>query len=164
MGSLKGYLDDSGHEPDPYCDCVVYAGYVAEINEWGNLEARWIRALEEAEVPYLHMKELIQFNPPYEKWRDINGKAEKFLLRLAEVAASCRLTAVGAAVDTKALKGFNARKDFGFRDALGAEEIVLYLRNWIMQDEFGSSIIELEIDKVPKPHKLNQLIADYIGP
>jgi hypothetical protein len=131
MGVLKGYLDDSGDEPDPGCNCVVYAGYVGEIDEWKKLETEWITALAEADLPYLHMKELIWFNAPYDKWRDTSEKAQNFLLHLAKIAGSCKLTAIGAAVDKVALKRFNERKGFSGRDALGAEAVAIYLCNWI---------------------------------
>ena len=142
MGVLKGYLDDSGDEPDPGCNCVVYAGYVGEIDEWKKLETEWITALAEADLPYLHMKELTTRLM-------INGAilAQNFLLHLAKIAGSCKLTAIGAAVDKVALKRFNERKGFSGRDALGAEAVAIYLCNWILQDEFGSSTIELEIVK-----------------
>lgn len=45
MGALRGYFDDSGHEPDPHCNCVVYAGYIGNCAEWTRLEEGWKIAL-----------------------------------------------------------------------------------------------------------------------
>ena len=56
MMILKGYFDDSGDAIDPQHQACSVGGYITNADAWPSFEDDWQKALDEFEVPYLHMK------------------------------------------------------------------------------------------------------------
>lgn len=54
---LKAYIDDSGSADDPQARFLTVAGYVADEHSWECFERQWQAALDEAGIPYVHMRE-----------------------------------------------------------------------------------------------------------
>jgi len=166
MGALRGYFDDSGHEPDPHCNCVVYAGYIGNCAEWTRLEEGWKIALDRAGVPYLHMKELMSidrkppgFVSPYNKWRGNPEAVNSFLLELARIVTGTSLRPIAAAVDKEALARLNTKLGLTKNGLLEAESLAVYACGWLAQDSFGEHIsMEFLVDKIAKPGRLYYLI------
>ena len=61
MAIIRGYFDDSGEEIDPQHKACSLFGYIADGNSWPGFETKWQKALDDAGMPYFHMKEFAHF-------------------------------------------------------------------------------------------------------
>ena len=97
---------------------------MAPIGIWNAFEPRWQAALDEAGLPWLHLKEFGSPTGIYAKW--FNGKHEDekiaFFQSLISVVHDFKLSPIGATVRVDDVKRFN--HEFGLH--LDAYSLALY--------------------------------------
>ena len=130
MAVLKGYLDDSG---DQYKPAMSVAGYVGNIAAWTKFEEGWQSALDLAEIPYFHMKEISDPCKPMHKFygkenADANTRLLTNLVAAIGRASPSRqgFMAVGSVVSRDALARFNRERGRRLRSAVGSFSPVLH--------------------------------------
>jgi len=84
MVMYSTYYDASGSQNLADKPLVV-VGLLSTEEKWLKCEREWDQALEEFEVPYLHMKEFAPGAGPFESWKDDKPRRAEFLERLIKV-------------------------------------------------------------------------------
>jgi hypothetical protein len=79
---LTCYFDDAGGKDHGFTLC---AGWVATLERWSDFEWMWNDLLRVYKLPYFTMKECAQWKGPYEEWRKVPGKRDKFIRTAAMI-------------------------------------------------------------------------------
>lgn len=112
MAIVKAYLDDSGTPEDPQHTFLTVAGYVAEQGQWEEFEEDWLAALDEAKVPYLHMREFS--NRDSEVYRELRADRLRhlnFMLDAVQVIADHIHYSVQTTIRLSDIQAFNVKRD-----------------------------------------------------
>ncbi|MGD0854353.1 MAG: DUF3800 domain-containing protein [Dehalococcoidia bacterium] len=75
------YLDESGIHKGS--QAVVLAGYAATLDQWISFEGEWKQALKELDVPFFHMTDFANRQPPYCTWDEAQRRTR--FARLATI-------------------------------------------------------------------------------
>jgi hypothetical protein len=69
------YFDTGGSESDAEGRVLITAGVVATMEKWARFDRAWTRALEEAGVRELHMRELVHSTGEFTGWDEAQRSA-----------------------------------------------------------------------------------------
>ena len=158
MVSLCAYMDDSkGEGADAY---LTLAGYLAPPATWDAFPPRWQAALDQADVPYLHIKEFGSPNGVYAKWYADNGEADKiaFFRSLIAVIEESKLSPIGETMRLGDIARFN--RDFGLN--LDPYSLALYLGLIELSLMYPMAEVEIVLDRIPDAHSKIALARQYI--
>jgi hypothetical protein len=108
--AFTGYYDTSGAQSDPegYLVAVVLPG---SEKRWVGFEPRWKKeVLEAGQIPYLHMRQFIPCEPPFEHLHDPEETKKNAILNAAAkvTKAACN-KAFAVAVDVAAYRDADAK-------------------------------------------------------
>ena len=78
------YYDTSGSDRQPM---VTTVGLFASVSRWERFEKQWKSALEQARMPYLHMKEFVNCIPPYEHFKEDEPARIRFIQTAIDIIA-----------------------------------------------------------------------------
>jgi len=76
-------FDESGKHGDS--DIVIFAGFFATAEQWGEFGTKWNTLLRKNELRFLHMVDAVQMNDEYAKFRDRIPDRDSLLLSLADL-------------------------------------------------------------------------------
>jgi hypothetical protein len=83
------HWDESGIDPGTGTksksdkDLLVVAGYFAHVDEWKAFEKKWEPTVKAANLPYFHMVDFANGNPPYRNWDE--PRRNRFIDRLLHI-------------------------------------------------------------------------------
>lgn len=106
MTALRAYLDDSGDGDSPGETHLTIGGYLAEEDGWKYFEPRWKRILDDAGVPWLHMKEF--GNPNSIIYRHLKSQPAKEKAFMQAVISLIKESARGSVATTVLLDELQA--------------------------------------------------------
>jgi hypothetical protein len=158
MAALTGYFDDSGEDEGGH-SCVVIAGFVADLDSWHVFEPAWQAALDKAEVPYMHMREIMDPNSPLGKFAGKENEAARknFFIDLIRAVRDANLWAFGALVRLDDLKRFNT----DHQQNLQSIPLALYGCMTEVTAKEPPSTVEIVLDKIDKPESRIAIAMEY---
>ncbi len=86
------HWDESGIDPGTETrsksdkDLLVVAGYFAHVDEWKAFEKKWEPTVKSANLPYFHMVDFANGNPPYRNWDE--PRKGRFIDKLLHIIGS----------------------------------------------------------------------------
>jgi hypothetical protein len=83
VAALTAYFDASGTENSG--TELVVSGFVSTVQKWKRFEREWQALLDDAKVPYFHMKEFAPSTGIFASWKDQESKRRKFLSKLINI-------------------------------------------------------------------------------
>lgn len=116
MVMLRAYFDDSGEEMDPQHKACSLFGYATDGTKWPIFEMAWQAALDNAGMPYFHMKEFAHFNGPFAPFRDDEKARIKFVQDLGAAIGSAGLQGFGSTIRLADLQKFNKERGYQIND------------------------------------------------
>ena len=108
MAAIRGWLDDSRRDA---IWCV--GGYIGGEFQWEHLEEHWPKALQTANVPYFHMKEMGKPNGVFAKWyppQEHEPERRAFLSSLTTIIANSHLFGILSVARCGDLDRFNKER------------------------------------------------------
>jgi hypothetical protein len=83
VAALTAYFDASGTEHSG--TELVVSGFVSTVKKWKGFEREWQALLDDAGVPYFHMKEFAPSTGIFASWKNQEPKRRKFLAKLINI-------------------------------------------------------------------------------
>lgn len=158
MCAIKAYLDDSGSPDDPTNSFVTIAGYVADEYSWECFEKSWANALEEAGIPYLHMREFGNLDSPiYKHLREDKRRHMNFMLDAVAAIADNLDLCVHSTVNLVDLEAFNDRHNLNL-DPLA---IALYGCIRRLRWAYANEPLEIVLDRFDRSLSRAETALDY---
>jgi hypothetical protein len=158
---LRGYFDESGAPRDAQHGALAVAGYVGPQSAWAVFQTRWLAALSEFNVPYLHMRELTKRIGAFTSWTKdgplIEERVGSLLGRLAGAIGAAELKGFGATVVLRDVDRFN--EETGIR--LEPKAIALYACALEIRQVFPSEALELLVDRMDRGEMLLKTAMKY---
>lgn len=151
---LVAYADESGHSSqDSY---VSMAACAAERHVWSIFDERWRSALNDANAPYLHMREFAHRVGAFKGWTE--GQRRRFMGLCLEALADLEILMAAAVLKTADYRSLTPEQQTEFVDPLfccfqeclnaldvsgyrypHARTAVIYSR----QDEYGGNMLRM---------------------
>jgi len=95
---LKAYFDDSGtHAGSP---AVIWAGFMAHVDEWTDLEHEWSALLQREGLTHMHMADLANSRGQFDLWGEARRDALTHEFR--QIIQARNIIGIGAVVRTDA--------------------------------------------------------------
>jgi hypothetical protein len=95
---LKAYFDDSGtHAGSP---AVIWAGFMAHIDEWTTLEDEWLALLRREKLTHMHMADLANSRGQFDLWSEARRDALTYEFR--QIIQARNIIGIGAVVRSAA--------------------------------------------------------------
>jgi len=155
---LRSYLDDSGSIDDPSNRFLTVAGYVADEYGWECFEAAWQKALDEAGIPYMHMREFGDpTSPVFGKLRSDKIRHLNFMLDAVSAIGDHLHTCVSA---TLSIADFEAFVDRHSLD-LDPLSVVTYGCIKMMRRYYSQEPIEIILDRFDRSTLRAAKALDY---
>ncbi len=155
MAMLKGWLDDSRSSR-----IWAVGGYIGDTHHWDYFEPHWADALNAADVPYFHMKEMASPKSPFAKWFPHNnhrGAVDAFMASLTKVIADSHVHGIISTVREDDLARFNVEKKL----RLEAYPLAVYGCMLLAVRHVHNAPIELIFDRVEKVYSKLQTAEGY---
>jgi hypothetical protein len=83
VAALTAYFDASGAQHSG--TELVVSGFVSTVDKWRRFEEKWQQMLDEANLPYFHMKEFAPSVGIFQSWKGKETKRRKFLAKLIDI-------------------------------------------------------------------------------
>ncbi|WP_295635780.1 DUF3800 domain-containing protein [Novosphingobium sp.] len=158
MAVLKAYLDESGKDDDPGTPVVGVGGLVGSVEAWGSFEDNWQRQLDRWQIPYLHMKEIMDGGQgPFARFREDRDLMWQMLRDFVMAISSSELFRASHIVVKDHLKQFNAENKL----CLNCYSLALY--GCILEFSLHNigEEIEIIVDKFDKSTQFIQMAKSY---
>ncbi len=158
MAILKAYLDESGKDNDPQTPVVSVGGLVGSVEAWGAFEDNWQRRLDRWQIPYLHMKEILnRGSGPFERFRDDRALMWEMLRDFVSAISSSDLFRVAHMVIKDHVRQFNVENNL----CLNCYSLALYGCILEFSLENSGVPIEIVVDKFDKSTQFIQMAKRY---
>lgn len=154
MAILKAYFDDSKHTNE----LLTVGGYLSDVESWGRFETEWKQILDQAKVPYLHMKEFWHKDGIYKHIKDLPAAEESFFRKLVQAIKGHTKFCTQTTVLLDDLKRFNSDHDL----ELSAPALCVYGCLRALQWAFPRGEIEAIFDKFEAASPAIDLAKDYL--
>jgi len=146
MAALRAYFDDSNDPRDKRHAILVMGGYVANLDQWKEFETLWQAALDEAQVPYFHLKEFGDKNGIY---RDLKANPERereFVRSMVKAITSTVQFCPVTAIRLDELREFNKHHNLN----LDAHSLAVYGCVIELRRKYSDEDIEVVFDRFDK--------------
>ena len=157
MAILRAYIDDSNHPKSPGHSALVFAGFVADLDQWKKFETLWQSALDQAHVPYFHLKEFGKKDGIYKHLKENSELEIKFISNLIEAISKTVQFCVSSAILLEDLRAFN--KQHGLN--LNEHAMAVYGSIVDLRLRFHTENIEIVFDKFDKSVSRIAMGMDY---
>jgi hypothetical protein len=92
------YMDESGFAKDPDVQFVCMGGLITKAVRWEIFKVEWQKALDDFDIPNLHMRQFYYSKGPYEKWKNDKVQQQRVMTRFMDIIRNANAVPFGSIV------------------------------------------------------------------